>query len=174
MNVSSLQSEMKLFGEADTETLKQHFGKRLIELEDEKRAVQVWSTSYFCIDRKADAWFFFNYLSLLQQERDRLLAEIETLAASSDGQTQKMQDVHSQKLKALEAQVGVDWSLLCISFYLLPWANYKSFTLHRASADFGSEKETRKPGSAIETKTKKWRSSQAVARGDTIHKGTEG
>ncbi|CAO2833966.1 unnamed protein product, partial [Amaranthus hypochondriacus] len=73
------ESEMKLFGEADTETLKQHFGKKLIELEDEKRAVQ--------------------------QERDRLLAEIETLAASSDGQTQKMQDVHSQKLKALEAQI---------------------------------------------------------------------
>lgn len=73
------ESEIKLFGEADTETLKQHFGKKLMELEDEKRAVQ--------------------------QERDRLLAEIENLAASSDGQTQKLQDVHSQKLKALEAQI---------------------------------------------------------------------
>ncbi|XP_021759534.1 kinesin-like protein KIN-4A [Chenopodium quinoa] len=73
------ESEMKLFGEADTETLKQHFGKKLMELEDEKRAVQ--------------------------QERDRLSAEIENLAASSDGQTQKLQDVHSQKLKALEAQI---------------------------------------------------------------------
>ncbi|KNA21400.1 hypothetical protein SOVF_043170 [Spinacia oleracea] len=74
------ESEMKLFGEADTETLKQHFGKKLMELEDEKRAVQ--------------------------QERDRLSAEIENLAASSDGQTQKLQDVHSQKLKALEAQIS--------------------------------------------------------------------
>ncbi|KAL2894618.1 Kinesin-like protein KIN-4A [Bienertia sinuspersici] len=72
------ESEIKLFGEGDTETLKQHFGKKLMELEDEKRAVQ--------------------------QERDRLLAEIENLSAS-DGQTQKLQDVHSQKLKALEAQV---------------------------------------------------------------------
>ncbi|XP_010688678.2 kinesin-like protein KIN-4A isoform X2 [Beta vulgaris subsp. vulgaris] len=73
------ESEMKLFGEADTETLKQHFGKKLMELEDEKKAVQL--------------------------ERDRLSAEIENLAASSDGQTQKLQDVHSQKLKALEAQI---------------------------------------------------------------------
>lgn len=47
----------------------------------------------------------FGYLQWLQQERDRLSAEIENLAASSDGQTQKLQDVHSQKLKALEAQV---------------------------------------------------------------------
>ncbi|KAL8141125.1 hypothetical protein V2J09_007146 [Rumex salicifolius] len=70
--------EMKLFEVADTETLKQHFGKKVTELEDEKRAVQ--------------------------QERDRLLAEVENLA-SSDGQTHKLPDVHSQKLKALEAQI---------------------------------------------------------------------
>ncbi|PIA36599.1 hypothetical protein AQUCO_03300062v1 [Aquilegia coerulea] len=40
----------------------------------------------------------------LQQKRDRLLAEVESLAATSDGHTQKMQDVHFQKLKAPEAQ----------------------------------------------------------------------
>ncbi|KAK9285875.1 hypothetical protein L1049_025076 [Liquidambar formosana] len=73
------ESEMKLFGGIDTESLKQHFGKKITEVEEEKRAVQ--------------------------QERDRLLAEVENLAAASDGQTQKMQDVHSQKLKALEAQI---------------------------------------------------------------------
>ena len=41
----------------------------------------------------------------MQQERDRLLAEVENLAANSDGQTHKFQDIHSHKLKALEAQV---------------------------------------------------------------------
>lgn len=46
--------------------------------------------------------FHFPYL---QQERDRLLAEIENLAANSDGQAQKLQDVHAHKLKSLEAQV---------------------------------------------------------------------
>ncbi|KAF9600122.1 hypothetical protein IFM89_003669 [Coptis chinensis] len=74
------ESEMKLFGGCDTMALKQHFGKKIMELEDEKRTVK--------------------------QERDRLFAEVESLAATSDGHTQKMQDVHSQKLKALEAQIS--------------------------------------------------------------------
>lgn len=37
----SVQSEMKIFGGLDALALKQHFGKKLIELEDEKRNVQV-------------------------------------------------------------------------------------------------------------------------------------
>lgn len=74
------ESEMKLFGGLDAVALKQHFGKKIIELEEEKRTVQ--------------------------QERDRLLAEVENLAAAnSDGQAQKLQDMHSQKLKSLEAQI---------------------------------------------------------------------
>ena len=36
-----VQTEMKLFGAPDAETLKQHFGRKIMELEDEKRAVQV-------------------------------------------------------------------------------------------------------------------------------------
>lgn len=35
------ESEMRLLEGSDTMTLKQHFGKKLMELEDEKRAVQV-------------------------------------------------------------------------------------------------------------------------------------
>ena len=35
------QSEMKLFGISDAEALKQHFGRKIMELEDEKRTVQV-------------------------------------------------------------------------------------------------------------------------------------
>ncbi|KAJ6733152.1 KINESIN-LIKE PROTEIN KIN-4B [Salix koriyanagi] len=63
----------------DTESLKQQFRKKILELEEEKRTAQ--------------------------QERDRLLVEIENLAANSDGQAQKTQDTHSQKLKAFEAQI---------------------------------------------------------------------
>ncbi|KAF3616989.1 kinesin-like protein KIN-4A isoform X2 [Capsicum chacoense] len=73
------ESEMKLYGGFDTMALKQHFGKKLLELEEEKRAVQ--------------------------QERDRLLAEVENRAANTDGQAIKLQDAHSQKLKSLEAQI---------------------------------------------------------------------
>ncbi|KAG5241452.1 kinesin motor family protein [Salix suchowensis] len=73
------ESEMKLFGGVDTESLKQQFRKKILELEEEKRTAQ--------------------------QERDRLMVEIENLAANSDGQAQKTQDTHSQKLKAFEAQI---------------------------------------------------------------------
>ncbi|XP_039023735.1 kinesin-like protein KIN-4A isoform X2 [Hibiscus syriacus] len=72
------ESEMKLFG-GHTVALKQHFGKKIQELEEEKRAVQ--------------------------QERDRLLAEIENLSSGSDGQTQNVHDIHAQTLKSLEAQI---------------------------------------------------------------------
>ncbi|CAN6583187.1 unnamed protein product [Malus baccata var. baccata] len=72
------ESEMKFFEGSDTEALKQHFGKKILELEDEKRTVQ--------------------------QDRDRLLGEVENLSAG-DGQPQKFQDVHTQKLKALEGQI---------------------------------------------------------------------
>ncbi|KAK7251004.1 hypothetical protein RIF29_33855 [Crotalaria pallida] len=72
------ESEMRLIG-VDTESLKQHFGKKIMELEEEKRIVQ--------------------------KERDRLLHEVESLAANCDGLAQKTQDVRGQKLKALEAQI---------------------------------------------------------------------
>ncbi|XP_071724026.1 kinesin-like protein KIN-4A [Rutidosis leptorrhynchoides] len=74
------ESEMKLIRGADTEALKQHFSKKIMELEAEKRSAQL--------------------------ERDRLLTEVETLSANSDGQTQKMQDKYAQKLKALESQIS--------------------------------------------------------------------
>uniref|UniRef100_A0A1D1ZCR1 Chromosome-associated kinesin KIF4 n=2 Tax=Anthurium amnicola TaxID=1678845 RepID=A0A1D1ZCR1_9ARAE len=71
--------EMKSFEGVNTFALKKHFGKKLMELEEEKK--------------------------IIQQERDRLLAEVESLAATSDGQTHKLPDIHSQKLKSLEAQI---------------------------------------------------------------------
>ncbi|XVE87082.1 hypothetical protein DITRI_Ditri18aG0087800 [Diplodiscus trichospermus] len=74
------QSEMKLVGGADTEALKQHFQKKIMELEEEKRVVQ--------------------------QERDRLLAAVENRAANADAQMQKMQEINVQKLNALEAQIS--------------------------------------------------------------------
>ncbi|KAM3267075.1 hypothetical protein P3L10_004070 [Capsicum annuum] len=40
----------------------------------------------------------------MQQERDRLLANVENRAANTDGQAIKLQYTHSQKLKSLDAQ----------------------------------------------------------------------
>ncbi|KAK4262328.1 hypothetical protein QN277_027901 [Acacia crassicarpa] len=73
------ESEMKLIGGIDVETLSQHFGRKIMELEDEKRKVQ--------------------------KERDHLLAEVENRATNSDGQAHKNQDIRAQKLKSLEAQI---------------------------------------------------------------------
>ncbi|CAN8254809.1 unnamed protein product [Cochlearia groenlandica] len=72
------ETEMKVYG-VGTETIRQHFEKKMMELEKEKRTVQV--------------------------ERDLLLAEVEELAASSDRQAQVARDKHAQKLKALETQI---------------------------------------------------------------------
>lgn len=102
-----VQSEMKSFEGSDTVALKQHFGKKIMELEDEKRAVQV-NLKPLNFDVLIQEKWYSHVQSLtcfiLQKERDHLLGEVENLAAS-DGQAQKLQDVHSQKLKALEAQV---------------------------------------------------------------------
>ncbi|CAG7865064.1 unnamed protein product [Brassica rapa] len=73
------ESEMKICG-AGTEIIRQHFEKKMMELEKEKRTVQV--------------------------ERDLLLDEVEKLAASSDRQAQVARDSHAQKLKALETQIS--------------------------------------------------------------------
>ncbi|XP_057718029.1 aminoaldehyde dehydrogenase ALDH10A8, chloroplastic-like isoform X5 [Arachis stenosperma] len=71
-------SEMKHIG-IDTEALKEHFGKKVMELEEEKR--------------------------IMQQESDPLLHEVKNLSVNIDGLAQKSQDVRGQKMKALEAQV---------------------------------------------------------------------
>ncbi|CAF1932032.1 unnamed protein product, partial [Brassica napus] len=81
------ESEMKLFDGYDPAALKQHFGKKVAEVEDEKRFFQVEYVLHL----------------MLKEERNRLLAGIENLA--SDGEAQKLQDVHAQNLKSLEAQL---------------------------------------------------------------------
>ncbi|KAL1216345.1 Kinesin-like protein KIN-4B [Cardamine amara subsp. amara] len=73
------ESEIKFCG-VGTETIRQHFEKKMMELEKEKRTVQV--------------------------ERDLLLAEVEELAASSDRQAQVARDKHAHKLKSLETQIS--------------------------------------------------------------------
>ncbi|XP_017219919.1 kinesin-like protein KIN-4A isoform X2 [Daucus carota subsp. sativus] len=68
------ESEMKIFGWYDTEALKKHYGKKIRELEEEKR--------------------------IMQEERDSLLAEIERLAACDVPSA--VQNNQKQKVEALE------------------------------------------------------------------------
>ncbi|KAK1363794.1 kinesin-like protein KIN-4A [Heracleum sosnowskyi] len=72
------ESEMKYFGWYDTEALKKHYGKKIRELEEEKRIVQ--------------------------EERDSLLAEIERLAACDVPSV--VHKNHTQQLEALEVQIS--------------------------------------------------------------------
>lgn len=70
---------MKSFVRTDAVVLKQHFEKKLMDLEDEKKH--------------------------LQKERDKLLAELENLSHVSDENAHKSQELHTQKLSELETQV---------------------------------------------------------------------
>lgn len=58
-----MQSEMKMFGGFDTLALKQHFGKKLMELEDEKKTVQVVLNTMETISIIMFVQFFINCLS---------------------------------------------------------------------------------------------------------------
>lgn len=106
---------MKLIG-VDTEALKQHFGKKIMELEEEKRIVQVGLDIFNYLNLDSYQMPHKKYVSIFtlvmilewqwQKERDRLLHEVENLAANCDGLAHKTQDARGQKLKALEAQVN--------------------------------------------------------------------
>lgn len=172
----SVQSEMKLVGGSDTAALKQHFGKKIAELEDEKRTVQVkkkFIELFFNFHTPwNNRWLICTPVLLLQKERDHLLTEIENLASNSDGQTQKLQDVHAHKLKSLEAQV-------MLAFVTIPYKYHNLIqvvnSLHNlCTTDSGSQEKTREPGSTFKAETKEWWSSKAVARWNSIYKGSKG
>lgn len=74
------EAEMKLFNKTDTTMLKQHYEKKFMELEEEKKA--------------------------LLKEMDRLKAELENISHTTDGNTQNIQEGYLHKLKALESQIA--------------------------------------------------------------------
>ncbi|KAG0584179.1 hypothetical protein KC19_3G191000 [Ceratodon purpureus] len=74
------EAEMKCFVRTDALVLKQHFEKKLVEVEEEKKHVE--------------------------KERDKLMTEVETLANVSDENARKLQEQHTQKLSQLEAQIA--------------------------------------------------------------------
>jgi kinesin family protein 4/21/27 len=74
------EAEMKLFNKTDTTMLKQHYEKKFMELEEEKKA--------------------------LLKEMDRLKAELENISHTTDGNTQHVQEGYLHKLKALESQIA--------------------------------------------------------------------
>ncbi|KAA8528360.1 hypothetical protein F0562_035715 [Nyssa sinensis] len=74
------EAEMKRFTSADTSVLKQHYDKKVQELEQEKRA--------------------------LQREIEKLRYNLANISSTSDDSAQKLKEDYLQKLNALEAQVA--------------------------------------------------------------------
>ncbi|KAG0626408.1 hypothetical protein M758_2G123600 [Ceratodon purpureus] len=73
------EAEIKLFVRPDSKVLQQHFEKKLVELEEEK--------------------------THLQQERGKLIMELESFAHGSDRNALKFQEARLQKLKQLKVQI---------------------------------------------------------------------
>ncbi|KAL8131058.1 hypothetical protein AgCh_007114 [Apium graveolens] len=74
------EAEMKRFAGADTSVLKQHYEKKVLDLEQEKKT--------------------------LQKEIEQLRCNLANLSSTSDGSTQKLKENYLQKLNFLEAQVS--------------------------------------------------------------------
>ncbi|KAI5060275.1 hypothetical protein GOP47_0024695 [Adiantum capillus-veneris] len=74
------EAEMRSFLKSDTVSWKHHFERKLVELEEEKKA--------------------------LQRERDILLVEMDNLVSMTDEKAQKMKEMYAHKLKVLEAQIA--------------------------------------------------------------------
>lgn len=74
------EAEMKRFVGADTSVLKQHYEKKVLDLEQEKKT--------------------------LQKEIEQLRCNLANLSSNSDGSTQKLKENYLQKLNFLEAQVS--------------------------------------------------------------------
>ncbi|KAJ6808003.1 kinesin-like protein KIN-4C [Iris pallida] len=74
------EAEMKLFAKVDTSVLKQHYEKKLLELEQEKKA--------------------------LQKEIEDLRFNLANMSTTSDDGAQKLKEGYLQKLNVLETQVS--------------------------------------------------------------------
>jgi len=86
------------------------------------------------------------------------LAEVENLAANTDGHTQKLEDIHAQKLKALEAQVPhpqIFILKLKFIFYFRRYSKLPKNFSKQCPLDSGSEEEARESGPTSEAKAKK-------------------
>ncbi|GJM86813.1 hypothetical protein PR202_ga02708 [Eleusine coracana subsp. coracana] len=74
------EAEMKQFAKSDTSVLKQHYEKKLLELEQEKKS--------------------------LQKEIENLRHALTNVSSSTDENAQKLKETYLQKLNALESQVS--------------------------------------------------------------------
>lgn len=98
---------MKRFASVDTSVLKQHYEKKVQELEQEKRILQV---NYFFFHEIKCTVFLVHLSSTslltVQKEIEKLRHNLANLASNSDDSAQKLKEEYLQKLNFLESQVS--------------------------------------------------------------------
>lgn len=102
---------MKRFSNGDTSVLKQHYEKKVLELEHEKRTLQVNSHSIkliFIFNLKAVLEAIYIIVITLQKEIEELRHSLANISSTSDEGASKLKEEYLQKLNVLEAQVYIE------------------------------------------------------------------
>lgn len=99
---------MKQFSRNDTSILKQHYERKLLELEHEKKTLQVIFLRFF-IDEVFSSIKWNKFVLMLschcQKEIEDLRFNLANISNNSDDSAQKLKEEYLQKLNMLEAQV---------------------------------------------------------------------
>lgn len=103
---------MKRFSKADTSVLKQHYEKKIWELEHEKKVLQVLLSFFlFCWSGFRKSCTNFIYFVCLQKEIEDLRSNIVNISSASGDGAQKLKEEYLQKLNILESQVCREFSI---------------------------------------------------------------
>lgn len=104
-----LKAEMKRVAGTDTSVLKQHYEKKVHELEQEKRALQVIALSrIYCKPNCRYINIFSFHLVSFQREIEELRCNLSNISSTSDDGAQKLKQEYLQKLNFLETQVNME------------------------------------------------------------------
>lgn len=93
---------MKRVAGSDTSVLKQHYEKKVFELEHEKKALQVSMVYWLVISSKE---LFVWILLCWQKEIENLKHKLGSISSTSGDGAQKLKEEYLQKLNVLESQV---------------------------------------------------------------------
>lgn len=113
---------MKRYASADNTSvvLKQHYEKKVHELEQEKKALQVsscFSVTVFPWFKCLAITFLFSFV-IWQREIDELRHNLTKISSNSDDGAQKLKEDYLQKLNVLESQVIIN-CLITLNWWLL-------------------------------------------------------
>lgn len=100
---------MKRFANVDTSVLKNHYEKKVHELEQEKKALQVgaFMVLIFCFRRHTNTSISISVVNC-QKEIEELRYNLANISSTSDDGAQKLKEDYLQKLTVLEAQVSFE------------------------------------------------------------------